>query len=368
MMRIFKTVILSILLINSYSIQALTIQNVSHNKNSFNPNKNETVEFRFNVDEPSFVTVFIFDARDILLNKISSSGLVSGDDTSISWNGRDQAGRIVPPEAYHYTIVAYSKKGNSIEYDVTDITGGEQLTVDNVKWNKESKKIQYVLPRMARVNIRIGLKNRGPLLTSFLNWVPRVGGVKSTYWNGFDQSGFIDLKNHPNKVIGVLAFSLSKNTIIVGPVTNKVKLIESFPWTIVKRIKKKKIQKRMFSHSQQAIEERGDFPIIFKLPSNLEKTKSGIPIVTTKIALKLDLKPQDQQRLFAQRFESVFYIDGGFIEESELGSVPMTWYWDPKNTNPGIHYLTANIRAYEGNFGMATVKVLYQPESKTNKQ
>ena len=45
------------------------------------------------------------------------------------------------------------------------------------------------------------------------------------------------------------------------------------------------------------------------------------------------------------------------VFENETGFLPMTWNWDTSNASPGIHYLTANLRGYEGNFGMATVKV-----------
>jgi hypothetical protein len=35
----------------------------------------------------------------------------------------------------------------------------------------------------------------------------------------------------------------------------------------------------------------------------------------------------------------------------------MTWNFDPAALNEGEHFLTVNLRGYEGNFGMATVKV-----------
>lgn len=38
----------------------------------------------------------------------------------------------------------------------------------------------------------------------------------------------------------------------------------------------------------------------------------------------------------------------------------MTWKWDSSKFNPGEHFVTLNIRGYEGNFGAATVKVLVE--------
>jgi hypothetical protein len=35
----------------------------------------------------------------------------------------------------------------------------------------------------------------------------------------------------------------------------------------------------------------------------------------------------------------------------------MTWLWDTSTVNEGEHYVTTNVRGYEGNFGTATLKV-----------
>jgi len=41
----------------------------------------------------------------------------------------------------------------------------------------------------------------------------------------------------------------------------------------------------------------------------------------------------------------------------------MTWTWEPRDANPGLHYLTANVRGYDGHFGMATLPVVLQREA-----
>ncbi|MGB0995038.1 MAG: hypothetical protein ACPG2Z_05305 [Acidimicrobiales bacterium] len=37
----------------------------------------------------------------------------------MNWDGRDQAGRPVPAGAYHYTLVATTDSGDSVEHDLT---------------------------------------------------------------------------------------------------------------------------------------------------------------------------------------------------------------------------------------------------------
>jgi hypothetical protein len=38
----------------------------------------------------------------------------------------------------------------------------------------------------------------------------------------------------------------------------------------------------------------------------------------------------------------------------------MTWNFDPAALNEGEHFLSVDLRGYEGNFGMATLKVFVQ--------
>jgi hypothetical protein len=62
-------------------------------------------------------------------------------------------------------------------------------------------------------------------------------------------------------------------------------------------------------------------------------------------------------RLAQQRFEVVYFIDGQFIEESEIGVLPATWNVDGVKLSPGEHYLTVNLRGYDGSFGYGSLKV-----------
>jgi hypothetical protein len=118
----------------------------------------------------------------------------------------------------------------------------------------------------------------------------------------------------------------------------------------------------MYAHAQQPLEARGDFGVQLVLPGDLQKTAEGIPIVTRPVPVRLEIPDTDRARALARRFEPVFFLDGQFVFENEVGFVPMTWNWDPKAVNPGEHYLTVNLRGYEGNFGMATIKVAVQKE------
>jgi hypothetical protein len=137
-----------------------------------------------------------------------------------------------------------------------------------------------------------------------------------------------------------------------------VRLIESMSWPKMAREVKYRAPKRMFDHSQQAMEERGDFQITLHLAEPTSSRSKGLPVVEGGVVpVRLDVAEKDRARALARRFEAVFFLDGQFVFENEVGYLPMTLNWDLKGVNEGVHTFTANLRGYEGNFGVATIQV-----------
>lgn len=349
------------LLLYAAGIPALEISGVRHDRDHFDPASQESVTIRYTLTDPATVTLNIFDGRDLLIRSLESGVPLKSGEHTWQWDGRDQADRIVPPGAYHYTLQA-SGSGETVEYDLTDLTGGDDLAARDVEWMPDEDTLHYILPGNARVNIRIGLKDGGPLLRTLVNWVPRRRGEQTEVWDGMDESDVLDLANHPKLLIAVQAFSLSDNTLLVGPETNENRLINDMPWGETRREPKRHPRKRMYAHAQQPLESRGDFSIALMLPDDLARTEEGAAEVAGIVPVRLDIDQKDRLRALTRRFETVFYLDGVFIFENEAGFLPMTWNWDATAVNPGTHYLTANLRGYEGNFGIATLKVDVKPK------
>lgn len=349
-----------------FAVQAygLEIRHVQHDRNRLQTPGSEKINVRFEISEPAAVTMNIYDGRDLLVRNFDSGKQLADGEHTLNWDGKDNVGRPVPPGAYHYTLVATDQDQKKVEYDLTDLTGGEDLEVKNVNWDSKQKTLSYLLQKPARVNIRIGLQNDGPLLRTLLEWVPRGAGTHQEKWDGMDASGVIDLSKHPKRDIVVLAFSLSDNTILVGAPQSRDQLVADMSWNAVEREHKQVPPRRMKTISQQPLETRSDYSIHLALPDGLEKTKDGLPVVSGRVPVRLDIADKDRKRALERRFEAGFYVDGIMVFENETGFLPMTWYWNTAGMNPGTHYLTTNVRGYEGNFGMQTVKLYVKPEGK----
>jgi hypothetical protein len=346
----------------SSSAQELVISQVQPNSVKLDPARSETLQLHFQLSAPAHVTMRLYDGRELLIREIRAPALLPQGEHSLSWDLRDHAGKPVPPEAYTYVLEATSKDGQSVRYDLADMTGGETVAARDVKLDPQTGEISYVLDRPARVNIRVGLNEGGPLLRTLIDWVVRPAGIQREPWDGKDASGVLDLAAHPRLAVSVQAFSLPQNSVVVGPLQRQVLLIAHPPTPAQERPTAGAQPKRMYAHAQQPLQTRGDFKVRLTLPATLLRAANGLPIVTAAIPVRLEVEAADLERALARRFEPVFFIDGQFAFENEVGFVPMTWNFDPSTLHGGEHYLTVNLRGYEGNFGMATVKIVVRHE------
>jgi hypothetical protein len=337
-------------------IASSEILHVSHRPAVFDPSRAESVEVRFHLSQPAEVELTLFDARDLAIRTLRSPSALAVGDHIITWDGRDERGNLVPPEAYTYALEARGAKGEVSRWDVSKF-GGEPVEVGGLAWDPQAGQMRYQLPVLARVCIRIGLADGGPLLRTVIDWVPRVAGPHAEPWDGRDASGVLALSQHPALFLNAKAFALPRNSILVGPPSDRSAFVDGLPPDARRHLETAVSTHRMFDYAHQSVEERSDFLVKLSLPENLERTAEGVPIVREPVPVRIDVADAAFARAVNERSENVFYVDGLFVFERESGFLPMTWKWDPTGHAPGLHHLTANIRGYEGHFGIGTVPV-----------
>jgi hypothetical protein len=340
---------------------ALEIRQVSAAPLSFDPARGESTAIRFELSEPAQVALEIYDVRGLEVRRIAQSETLPAGAHELRWDGRDERGRSVPAEAYVYTLAATGAAGASALWDLADRTGGETLRAEAVHWDPQAGEIDYILPERGRARIRIGLEDDGPLLATVIDWVPRPAGPQHTPWNGKDASGVLDLAHHPKLAISVEAFALPQNALLVGPPPARVEFIADLAQATPRRRAEASGPRHMHDFAHLPAETRGDFPLDLELPATLPHDESGRPLVAEAIPVKIQVAPEVATHLLEQRFEAVFFVDGLHAFENESAFFPLTWRWDPRGLSPGIHYLSANLRGYEGQFGLATRAVVIAP-------
>lgn len=337
---------------------AVVIAQVRVDRTAFDPAKQETATIRFNLSEPAEVMLAIYDGRDHQVVRQEAGRLDAGEQ-SLTWEGKDAAGVPVPPEAYTYTLTARNAKGESI-HDLTDLTGGAAVAAKDVRWDAATGTVRYTLDRPARVNLRLGLQ-AGPYLRTLIDWVPRGAGAQAERWDGQDASGVLKLADNPALTPIVKAYALPDNTLFVGAPPDRLQFAAERDAAIVRARTGPTPAKRMFDNSQQPLDARGDLPAFLSLGGGFKQDSEGRWLVFGEVPLTANVREEDHARVLQRRFEAVFYVDGVFAHENELGYLPLSWTWNTAQLNPGEHFVTLNIRGYEGNFGAATIKVVVQP-------
>jgi FlgD Ig-like domain len=333
------------------------IQQVRISQPLVDPARGDKVDISFVLSEAARATVRIYDGRNWLVRDLGPSEKLSAGEHSVRWDGRDRKGQALPPEAYVFTVTATGDDGAKVTYDPSDQSSGTEVPVQAVAIDRASGEVSYVLAEAARVRIRLGLDDHGPLLRTLIDWVPRSGGLHREAWDGWDATKTLRVREHPRLVAVVSALRLPDNTILVGPPPQAVRLSASVKPADGVRVVTPAARKRMFAAFDQPIEERGDVTIEVSLPEVKQRTPSGLPIVHEATPVRLDVSDALRERVLKSRFEPVFFVDGQFAFENEVGFLPMNWIWNPSALAPGEHFLTVNLRGYEGNFGIATLRV-----------
>jgi len=344
----------------AWNAPALEISFAAHDRVVFDPSKGESVRVRFMLSTPAVATLKIFDAKDRLVRAISSEERMSAGEQILSWDGRDQAGRVVPSEAYVYVLEAISEANERVFLDLTDVTGGEQIRVEDLAWDATKNEFSYRLREPARVRIRIGLQGGGPHLRTLLDWVPRDAGVRHAAWDGLDTSKVQNFARHPGLKFSGEAVSLSRNTIIVVPENDDVQLIDSMEWGGEKRSRKDSKTRG----STRQIDQRLDIRIELTGVEATSYAETGVPIITGKTPIKLSVHPDDRERTINNRFEVGYFLDGQFLFENEVAFLPTSWLFDPSSVNEGLHFITANLWTYDGNIGTSSIKVFVKKNAK----
>jgi hypothetical protein len=273
----------------------------------------------------------------------------------MEWDATDLQGRPVPDEAYHFTLEGHTAGVAPVVWDLSDATGGESLSVPPPRWLRDEGRIELTLTRDARVRVRVGLTGGGPLLRTLLDWVPRPAGAHSIAWDGRDAAGVLDVAEHPNLAVVAEAFALPRNTFWVGKPPDRTSVVSDIDGSIRRRSASRKPSQR-HSYAAQAMETRRDYRVDIQVKTD-ERASDGTWVVRGPVVVRVDVAESLRAQVLDERMELVHYVDGRLQYENEVGFLPASWRLDPAGLAEGDHYLTTNLRGYEGHFGVETVRI-----------
>lgn len=335
------------------------LEDIRISRPSFNPSKEEELGIYYLLKEDAKITVKVYDPdRELVAILISGAAQSKGKNSAL-WDGKDMDGKIVPDEAYFVTIKATDKDSNQEIYDPTVFSGGEEHDLAKATIDAESGTINYRLPEMGRVRIRLGISG-GPLVNTLVDWKPRLAGEVTEYWNGKDQDNLMDLRDNPRFKMIISYFMLPENSVIAYG----NKQVSYFPYKEhVTRSKKEDYAdmnkgKRSVSRHYTMPRAMNRSPDVVMTFSNKVGMEDGeVPVLKGKSLVHVELDDKSKPYFREMKYEICFFLDGDFYSEEETGYSPYNWVWDTSQVKEGDYILTVNLSGFKDQIGVLSKKV-----------
>ena len=335
----------------------LRLDSISLDKKAFDPDAGESARIRYKASKKCSSTITICNEQGVPVKTLIVGKSISSKPQYVTWNGLNDENKQVPGGVYFYVIELEAGKENFL-YNPYKRTHGINLKSVTGSYDRQKGEINYSVPQAARVRIRVGLKDGGPLLVTPLDWTTKTAGKYSVNWDGKDASGNIDLSSHPKRNLVIFAYTLADNSIIVtSPRKTSLKSDVNKPVLF-----STKLALDRSIHARNYFRMSHEPRISMEFQGAFKKTTDGIPVVKGVVPAKISIAPKDKLALENSRYELMFYVDMVFLFEEEAGFSPFTYMWDTRGLREGEHLFTVNLWSYDDNCGVITKKVFVKRE------
>ena len=176
----------------------------------FNPSIHQTIQLSISVPSAGKVDATVLDPDGGSIRRLSSGKAVAAGSTTLDWDGRDEAGVVVPDEAYGVRVELKSAAGSPTI--LADGLSGAASPVTLKGYDQQSGVLSYTLAAPSRVLV-VATTSSG-LSRVIADWQPRSKGAVIEQWNGFDAAGKTYLPGEPGFAIQIQARPLSPGSII----------------------------------------------------------------------------------------------------------------------------------------------------------
>jgi flagellar hook assembly protein FlgD len=342
------------------SPQGLSVFEVSVDSESFNPTRGTKSQLNYRLSREAKVTVKVFDADRQFIRGLASTATRKAGLNREIWDGQDLDGKVVPNEAYFFTIEATDSAGNKVVHDPVTFSGGEFADITHGEVNRERGTVTYKLSQPSRVLMRAGMTT-GLLLKTIVDWEPRSSGTITDYWNGKDDDGMFDVSTVKGTTMVLTYMTLPATSVItIGndkttyreykrAIGAKRPLKEDRPMANARKISPHFLKSRV---ADRAFKVNVTFPDLDKSMS-----ASGVPEIKDSALFRISVADQDKEVLAGQQFELMMHVDTNFLLEEERGYLPFTSPLEVKALPPGEHILTINIITFGDQIGVGSRKI-----------
>jgi PKD repeat protein len=203
------------------------------------PQQNGTVDVQTSLSRPASATVFMKNQSGKTVRTLVSNVQRAVGQYKDTWDGKDDNGNIVPDGVY-YAIFQYTANSQTQTVDLTNTTGGDQITFD-YSWTQnwtlttvdgtncwsyssctispyanDFMKFSFPLKQAAIMTAAIRLTYGTTQVASLFTSMPLGQGPHVIYWEGTDEQGNV-IAPPPNDYFSpnIGGFTLPQNAVVV---------------------------------------------------------------------------------------------------------------------------------------------------------
>lgn len=347
-------------------VYAATIELTSVGPTEFQPAGGQKAKIGYALTKPGVVTLHIYSPDGDVVRALSSDGKLPVGSHSFEWDGRDDKGQVVPDEAYHPVLSCACGEAAPSIADSRGTTGGFVIEKIRPQLDRDGT-ISFDLPQPARALVRVGIKG-GAMLRAVDTWSARAAGRARVTWDGFDESGVVNVLGQPELAVLVTAFTLPDHTLIASG-NDQMRYVDyrkARKWDVpVVDASTGKLERDGKRLSRQALLPRTllqDPRVTLRIVEPVQQAPGGAVKITGPVTFRVDMPAEDKWLVQQSLYEVGFFLDHQFVSEEETGYTPISWRWDPAGLAPGEHTMTVNISGFWGQVGVASMKLLIAPK------
>lgn len=339
----------------------LAIQNVQVTPHTLTPGDEAKLSFSMNKEARVTVQIYTPD-YDVIRNLIFDQVRPAGVNTFF-WDGRDNAGQMVPDEAYLFGITAVASDGTRATYDPTTLSGGEiaDVFIHDTRRDGDNITVTYTAVRPSRISLRAGI-HKGPLLKTLLNWQPMPAGAHVHTWDGMDETGRIRVMDQPRAHLFIEGFALPQNTVIVQQsddnyISYRNTLQTSTQGEVLSyQSARRSIMQRIDQgiSAQSLVRRSLNVPPVFTVYLGDDTTgiaDKPVQTVSGEIQLQVVVSPESMHMFNQTRHEIILFVDNQRFDEEEHAHTPYTYTLDTKRLSNGERFITVNQASLTGQVG-----------------
>jgi hypothetical protein len=323
----------------------LAIQKVSVSPKELQLDQGGSAAIQFEITQAAQVAVDIRNEVGAAVRSFDLGSQPAGP-MSVRWDGQDSSGARILSGVYLYRIRATGSDGQRIISEPA-VPGGNEVLAQQFTLDPDTGAMRFLLPQASRVRLRVGLRGY-PLLRTLYDWTPMLAGPHEIAWDGRDATGQIQLSHHPNLDVNLSAFALPGNSILATGNGELGRGPAGIPADV---------PAGAYMHASHPPEQCHEPKLRLEVVGPKAKSRSGLPVVSGTVPIRVTLDPNDAEHLVNARFEVMLFVDTVFLFEAEEGSNPFTYSFDTSSLAPGRHLFTVNVLGYDDHTGTQTIEL-----------